>query len=77
MKTFAVNLIIGNEQSLPSLYGDLDKNLRLIENTYGVVLHARGNRIQIEGEEKAVSKVESLITQLADLHKASFFRKMT
>jgi phosphate starvation-inducible PhoH-like protein len=67
MKTFAVNLIIGNEQSLPSLYGDLDKNLRLIENTYGVVLHARGNRIQIEGEEKAVSKVESLITQLADM----------
>lgn len=67
MKTFAVNLTIENEQSLPSLYGDLDKNLRLIENTYGVVLQARGNRIQIEGEEKAVSKVEQLITQLADM----------
>jgi len=67
MKTFAVNLTIENEQSLPSLYGDLDKNLRLIENTYGVALLARGNRIQIEGEEKAVSKVERLITQLADM----------
>ncbi len=67
MKTFAVNLTIENEQSLPSLYGDLDKNLRLIENTYGVVLHARGNKIQIEGEEKVVSKVEQLITQLADM----------
>ena len=67
MKTFAANLIIENEQSLPSLYGDLDKNLRLIENTYGVVLQARGNRIQIEGEEKAVSKVENLIVQLADM----------
>ena len=67
MKTFAVNLTIENEQSLPSLYGDLDKNLRLIENTYGVVLQARGNRIQIEGEEKAVSKVEQLITQLSDM----------
>jgi phosphate starvation-inducible PhoH-like protein len=67
MKTSAVNLIIENEQSLPSLYGDLDKNLRLIENTYGVILQARGNRIQIEGEEKAVSKVEHLITQLADM----------
>ncbi len=67
MKTFAVNLTIEHEKSLPSLYGDLDKNLRLIENTYGVVLHARGNRIQIEGEEKAVSKVEHLITQLADM----------
>lgn len=67
MKTSAVNLTIENEQSLPSLYGDLDKNLRLIENTYGVILLARGNRIQIEGEEKAVSKVEHLITQLADM----------
>jgi phosphate starvation-inducible protein PhoH and related proteins len=67
MKTFAVNLTIENEQSLPSLYGDLDKNLRLIENTYGVVLQARGNKIQIEGEEKAVSKVEQLITQLSDM----------
>jgi phosphate starvation-inducible PhoH-like protein len=67
MKTSAVNLTIDNEQSLPSLYGDLDKNLRLIENTYGVILQARGNRIQIEGEEKAVSKVEHLITQLADM----------
>jgi phosphate starvation-inducible PhoH-like protein len=76
MKTFAVNLTIENEQSLPSLYGDLDKNLRLIENTYGVVLQARGNRIQIEGEEKAVSKVEHLITQLADmLAKGIIFQK--
>ena len=67
MKTFAVNLTIENEQSLPSLYGDMDKNLRLIENTYGVILHARGNRIQIEGDEKTVSKVEHLIRQLADM----------
>jgi len=67
MKTTAAHLIIENEQSLPSLYGDLDKNLRLIENTYGVVLHARGNNIQIEGDEKAVVKVEHLIRQLADM----------
>ncbi len=53
--------------SLPSLYGDMDKNLRLIENTYGVVLNARGNRIQIEGEEKSVARVERLLKQLADM----------
>ncbi len=45
----------------------MDKNLRLIENTYGVILNARGNRIQIEGEEKTVAKVEGLIRQLADM----------
>jgi phosphate starvation-inducible PhoH-like protein len=67
MKTTAASLIIENERSLPSLYGDMDKNLRLIENTYGVILHARGNKVQIEGEEKAVAKVEHLIRQLADM----------
>ena len=67
MKTAPVVVTIEDEQSLPSLYGDMDKNLRLIENTYGVVLHARGNRVQIEGEVKAVAKVEHLIRQLADM----------
>ena len=67
MKTTAVNLIIENEHSLPSLYGDRDTNLRLIENTYGVILNARGNRIQIEGDQKSVANVERLIKQLSDM----------
>jgi phosphate starvation-inducible PhoH-like protein len=67
MKTVVVNLTIEQELSLPSLFGDVDKNLRLIEHTCGVALHARGNRIQIEGNEKAVSKVEHLIKQLSDM----------
>ncbi len=67
MKTTAVIVTIEDEMDLPGLYGDLDKNLRLIENTYGVILNARGNRIQIEGEEKSVGKAERLLKQLADM----------
>src|SRR3990172_6209544 len=67
MKTTAVSLTIEDVKLLPSLFGDLDKNLRLIENTYGVTVSARGNRIQIEGEEKSVATVERLIKQLADM----------
>ncbi len=67
MKTSAVSLIIENEHSLSCLFGDLDKHLRLIEDIYGVVLSARGNRIQIEGEEQAVAAVERLLKQLEDL----------
>ena len=67
MKTTAAHLTIENEHLLPTLYGDLDKNLRLIENTYGVILHARGNKISIEGEEKAVAKAEHLIRQLDEM----------
>ena len=67
MKTSAATITIEQEQSLPSLYGDMDKNLRLIENTHGVILNVRGNRIHIEGDEKSVVKVEQLINQLADM----------
>jgi phosphate starvation-inducible PhoH-like protein len=67
MKTAEAIVTIENELSLPSLFGDMDKHLRLIEKTYGVALNARGNRIQIEGEERVVAKVEQLIKQLADL----------
>ncbi len=67
MKTTAAELTIENARSLSSLYGDMDKNLRLIENTYGVTLNARGNRLQIEGEARAVAKVQHLIGQLADM----------
>ncbi len=67
MKTTPVIVTIEDEMSLSSLYGDMDKNLRLIENTYGVILNARGNRIQIEGEEKSVARVERLLKQLSDM----------
>ncbi len=67
MKTAETVVIIDDEMVLPVLYGDMDKNLRLIENSYGVILNARGNRVQIEGEEKSVSRAERLIKQLADM----------
>ena len=67
MKTAPLIVTIEDELVLPSLYGDMDKNLRLIENNYGVIVNARGNRIQIEGEEKSVAKAERLLKQLADM----------
>ncbi len=67
MKTTEAIFIIEDENVLPVLFGDMDKNLRLIENSYAVILNARGNRIQIEGEEKSVGRAERLIRQLADM----------
>ncbi len=67
MKNSLVTVTIQDEMALPSLYGDMDKNLRLIENNYGVILNARGNRIQIEGEEKSVARAEHLLRQLAEM----------
>ncbi|MEK6698674.1 MAG: PhoH family protein [Nitrospirota bacterium] len=67
MKTTAVSITIVHEEALPILFGDLDKHLRLIEKSSGVVLNARGNRVQIEGEERDVAGVERLLKQLDDM----------
>jgi len=67
MKTTASKFIVNNLETIPSLFGDLDKNLRLIEEIHGVRLNARGSKVQIEGEENAVARVERLFGQLADM----------
>jgi len=65
MKTTAAQFIVTNEDSVPSLFGELDRNLRLIEEMYGVQVSARGSKVLIEGEEKSVAKVERLFQQLS------------
>jgi len=67
MKTAVSQFTIRNEATIPSLFGELDRNLRLIEDLYAVHLSARGNRVQIEGEERSVSRVERLLGQLSDM----------
>jgi len=67
MKTTAAQFIVENEDTVPSLFGELDRNLRLIEEMYGVQVSARGGKVLIEGEEKAVARVERLFKQLASL----------
>jgi len=67
MKTAVSQFTIRNETTIPSLFGELDRNLRLIEDLFAVHLSARGNKVQIEGEERSVSRVERLLAQLSDM----------
>jgi len=67
MKTTASQFLIQNEEITPSLFGELDKNLRLIEDLYSVQLSARGNKVQIEGNEQSVLQVELLLKQLTEM----------
>ncbi len=67
MKPTVAQFIVEQEHTVPSLFGELDRNLRLIEEIYGVQLQARGNRIQIEGSEQQVQRVERLLMQLSDM----------
>lgn len=67
MKHTALQVLVDNEEAIPSLFGEFDNNLRLIEDTFGVHLSARGNRILIDGDDRVVARVETLIRQLADM----------
>ena len=60
-------LLIEPDEDLKALYGEFDKNLRYIEDTSGVDIRARGNKLSIEGEEPAVLTAERVIKDLAGL----------
>ncbi len=49
------------------LFGDLNKNLHTVEQTTGVSIHARGNRVQISGQAHAVELAAAVLLQLYDL----------
>jgi len=49
------------------LYGDLNKNLRSIEQAAGVTLSARGSRLQIRGPGHGVQLAASVLVQLYSL----------
>lgn len=47
-----------------SLYEEMDKNLKVIEGVLGIEAAIRGNKILIQGDEKAVSRAERFIKEL-------------
>jgi phosphate starvation-inducible PhoH-like protein len=69
-------MILGIEDDLTVLYGELDKNLRYIGKASGVDIKARGNRISIEGAEPAVLAAEKVISDLAGLVKDGYALKL-
>jgi len=55
------------EEGLDVIFGTHDENLRRIERTFGVNLHARGTEVRIEGDPAQVATVESLLHGLSAL----------
>jgi phosphate starvation-inducible PhoH-like protein len=62
MATSTINLENRDEALL--LFGNRDVYLRMIKDTLGVRLVARGDTIQIEGDEEAVQRTERAFQQL-------------
>ncbi len=51
-------------QLLGRVFGQYDQNLVVIENSLGVYIAARGNKLQIEGEAEAAGRARDVLTEL-------------
>ncbi|MBI4826751.1 MAG: PhoH family protein [Nitrospirae bacterium] len=63
---------LGEERDLSSTHERLDKSLRVIEDTLGIETSIRGNRIFLQGEEKAVNRAKKLIKELLLIDSGGF-----
>lgn len=51
-------------QLLPQLFGEFDSNLLMLEERLGVYIHARGQRVVIEGGAEAVAHAREVLQEL-------------
>jgi phosphate starvation-inducible PhoH-like protein len=59
-------LTFENQSLLGALFGQFDANLVQVENRLGVFIHARGDRIMIEGPEDSVARARDTLTTMYD-----------
>ena len=57
-------VIVNNNRDAVNLFGNLDENLKFIEEKSATKIIARGGEIIIRGEEEAVARTEALLQQL-------------
>jgi phosphate starvation-inducible protein PhoH and related proteins len=59
-----VEVTFDKPQLLPQLFGEYDSNLLMLEERLGVYIHARGQRVVIEGTAEAVAHGREVLQEL-------------
>jgi phosphate starvation-inducible protein PhoH and related proteins len=59
-----LEVMFDKPQLLGRLFGEFDQNLVAVENSLGVYIAARGNKLQIEGEASAAGRARDVLTGL-------------
>ena len=67
-----IHLQFQDDNLIRDLYGAHDKNLKSIEKTLGVDIHARGPEIKLEGHQGDVELAERVLNQLYALLKKGY-----
>ena len=68
MPTVKLELDLGEEKDLSSIYGRLDTTLKVMEEALGIEASIRGSKVFLQGEEKAVNKAERFIKELYSIN---------
>jgi phosphate starvation-inducible protein PhoH and related proteins len=61
-----------NAESVATLFGPYDENLKHLESLFGVRIRTQGHEILIDGEGAAPETVERILTQLVNLGRDGF-----
>ncbi|MET0309678.1 MAG: PhoH family protein [Sphingomonas sp.] len=59
-----VEVTFDKPQLLPQLFGEYDSNLLMLEERLGVYIHARGQRVVIEGSAESVAHAREVLQEL-------------
>jgi len=62
-----VRLHLEDPEIVKLLFGENDGNLKLIEKSIGVQIHARGNSLTLSGDQVGVQLAERLLSELYDI----------
>ena len=58
MSKKVITIPTSNNDVLTNLYGNHDENIKLLSQTTKTQIHARGNKVQIEGNEEQIGQVQ-------------------
>jgi phosphate starvation-inducible PhoH-like protein len=73
--TKTIELKLDEEKEYPFLHGGIDKTLKIIENSLGVAVSVRGNKLLIQGEDGSVEKAERLIQEIREVNRNGYILK--
>ncbi len=73
--TKTIELVLDEEKEYPFLHGGIDKTLKVIEESFGVAISVRGNKLIIQGENGNIERAEKLIEEIRTVNKGGYILK--
>ncbi|MBZ0156641.1 MAG: PhoH family protein [Alphaproteobacteria bacterium] len=73
--TKTIELELDEEREYPFLHGGADKTLKVIEESLGVAISVRGNKLLVRGEERNLERAEKLIAEVRAVNRSGYSLK--